>query len=88
MQPGHRTAPRSQVLHPEDHETQNPSVEPGGPPIQDSMTPGYERETNFLDETKRTLDVRRYNPVKNSKKKVAVSTPSSKELKYKMKNLF
>jgi len=62
-----------------------PAADPNAPPVQDSMKPGYQREFNVLDETKRVLDPRRHNPVKNTKKKIGVATPSGSDLKQTLK---
>jgi hypothetical protein len=85
MMPGVRTAPPSRALHPEYYEPKAPAVDPNAPVVHNSMTPGYQREFNLIDETKRTLDPRRHNPVKNTSKKIAVATPSGSDLKEKLK---
>ena len=87
MMPGHRSAPPSKALYP-DYVAPEEKSDPNVPEVQNSMTPGYQRETNFVDETKRTLDIRRHNPVKNGKKKLSVATPSSRDMKNKLRNIF
>lgn len=82
MTPGVRSAPPSAALHPELQTRPTPvatATTPDGKPVVNSMTPGYQRETNFIDETKRTLDVRRHNPVKKAGKRMDVALPNSKE---------
>lgn len=89
MMPGHRAAPPSRALHPELYEEKPyQQVTPEGPPVHASMQPGYQRETDFMEETKRTLDIRRHNPVKNTKKKIAVATPSTRDLKNDLRKFF
>ena len=88
MMPGTRSAPVATALQPSPGQQRKAAADPNAPVVQDSMQPGYQRETNFVDETKRKLDPRRHNPVKNTKKKIAVGTPSSRDLKSKFKDIF
>jgi hypothetical protein len=88
MLPGVRSAPPSRALHPELHEPAAPAADPSAPVINPSMQPGYKREFDLGTEAKRVLDPRRHNPVKNTKKKIAVSTPSGSDLKQTFKNIF
>ena len=85
MVPGTRSAPPSRALHPELYVEKPPAVDPNAPAVHASMQPGYQRETNLLDETKRALDPRRHNPVKNTSKKLSMATPTGSDLKDKLK---
>jgi hypothetical protein len=67
------------------YEERPPAVDPNAPVVQDSMKPGYTREFDVVDETKRVLDPRRHNPVKNTKKKMALATPSGSDIKQSLK---
>ncbi len=67
------------------YEPARPAADPNAPVVQDSMKPGYQREFDMVDETKRVLDIRRHNPVKNTKKKLSVAAPSGSDLKHTLK---